>query len=38
MQDRKARGGRGVMLKEHKLPMLGLLKNCKIVKREVGEA
>jgi len=26
------------MFKEHKLPMLCLLKNCKIVKREVGEA
>jgi hypothetical protein len=27
-----------VMLKDHKLPMLCLLKNCKIVKRELGEA
>jgi len=26
------------MFKEHKLPMLCLLINCKIVKREVGEA
>jgi len=26
------------MFKDHKLPMLCLLKNCKIVKRELGEA
>jgi len=27
-----------MMFKDHKLPMLCFLKNCKIVKRELGEA
>jgi len=26
------------MFKDHKLPLLCLLENCKIVKRELGEA